>query len=150
MRREYPSAPIVGVGAVIFKEDQVLLIKRRKAPLKGAWSLPGGAQNLGETYKEAAVREVSEETSIIIEVLQIIDVVDSIFKDDRERIQYHYTLIDVLGLWVGGTPIAQDDAMEAKWFDLDEIKGLGLWSETIKIIEKGHKIKNNHLLTVNS
>ncbi|MCW9032628.1 MAG: NUDIX hydrolase [Alphaproteobacteria bacterium] len=145
MSREYPSAPIVGVGAVVFKDEQVLLIKRGNPPRHGEWSLPGGAQDLGETYQETAKREIFEETNISINVLKIIDVVDSILKDDEGRIQFHYTLIDVVALWDSGEVSPNDDALEAKWFNLDQIANLDLWNETIRIITEGHKLKNIHL-----
>ena len=62
--REYPSQPICGVGIVCLKDDRVLLVKRAKPPIKWQWSIPGGGQELGETTREAALRELKEETSI--------------------------------------------------------------------------------------
>ncbi|MEQ9361916.1 MAG: NUDIX domain-containing protein, partial [Rhodospirillales bacterium] len=96
MSREYPERPIVGIGAVVLKDDQVLLIRRGKPPRIGSLSLPGGAQRVGETVNEGALREVMEETGIEAEVLGLIDVVDSMTRDDDGRLQFHYTLIDVV------------------------------------------------------
>ena len=64
MRREYPEAPIVGVGAVVIDGARVLLVRRGQEPLKGEWSLPGGALELGETLQQGVVREVLEETGL--------------------------------------------------------------------------------------
>lgn len=139
MTREYPERPIVGVGAVVLSDDKVLMVRRGKAPGKGHWSLPGGAQKLGETVFETAKREILEETGLTIEVLGLIDVVDSIRPDgkDEEKIQYHYTLVDVVAV-VADTesdePVAGGDAEEAAWLPLSGIPGMDLWSETERII----------------
>lgn len=137
MSREYPERPIVGIGAVVIKNDQVLLIRRGKPPRLGGLSLPGGAQKVGETVFEGALREVTEETGVEAEVLGLIDVVDSMTKDDDGRLQFHYTLIDVVCRWTSGEPKAGGDAADALWMPLADIPGLGLWSETQRIIERG-------------
>lgn len=141
MSREYPARPFVGVGAVIFRDDRVLLIQRGKAPRIGQWSLPGGMQETGETVREAAAREVMEETSIEAEIRGLIDVVDSIQHDDEGRVRLHYTLVDVWGEWRAGDPVAGDDAMAAAWRALPEIEGLRLWSETVRIIREAMKLR---------
>ena len=133
--REYPKRPIVGLGAVIVGPKGVVLIKRGKPPRMGAWSLPGGAQDLGETVKEGLIREVKEETGLDVQVLEIIDVVDSINRDPNGRLQYHYTLIYACVIVTGGTLKADSDAMDAKWFSRYEITELKLWSETSRIID---------------
>ena len=136
MSREYPERPIVGIGAVVIKNDQVLLIRRGKPPRLGGLSLPGGAQKVGETVFEGALREVTEETGVEAEVLGLIDVVDSMTRDDDGRLQFHYTLIDVVCRWTSGEPKAGGDAADALWMPLADISGLGLWSETQRIIER--------------
>ncbi|MEZ7880959.1 MAG: NUDIX hydrolase [Rhodospirillales bacterium] len=133
--REYPKPPLVGLGAEIVGPKGVVLIKRGKPPRMGAWSLPGGAQDLGETVKEGLIREVKEETGLDVQVLEIIDVVDSINRDPNGRLQYHYTLIDACVIVTGGTLKAGSDAMDAKWFSRYEITELKLWSETSRIID---------------
>lgn len=134
MSREYPARPYVGVGAVVFRGERVLLIQRGKPPRIGQWSLPGGMQETGETVREAAAREVLEETGIEAEIKGLIDVVDSIQHDDAGRVRLHYTLVDVWGEWRAGEPVAGDDAMAAAWRTLPEIEALSLWSETVRII----------------
>lgn len=135
MSREYPERPIVGIGAVVLKDDQVLLIRRGKPPRAGSLSLPGGAQRVGETVNEGALREVMEETGVEAVVLGLIDVVDSMTKDDAGRLQYHYTLVDVVCRWIAGEPSASGDAADALWVPLADIPDLPLWSETRRIIE---------------
>jgi len=141
--KSYPSKPVVAVGAIVFKQDEVLLIRRGKEPNKGQWSLPGGRQELGETIAETAVREVAEETAVDVRPACLVDVVDSITKDETGRITYHYTLVELMCLWEGGAPVANDDALDAQWFSLDDLSGLGLWSETEKNIQKAWGLRKN-------
>ena len=136
MSRSYPNRPIVGVGVVVFRDDRVLLIKRGKPPRMGDWSLPGGMQEIGETVFEAAVREVQEETGVTICDIALIDVVDSITLDDDARVQFHYTLIDVVAKWRSGEPAGGSDAMHAEFVSLDDVSKMVLWRETHRIIAK--------------
>jgi ADP-ribose pyrophosphatase YjhB (NUDIX family) len=136
MNREYPDYPIVGIGVVVLLSDQVLMIRRATQPRLGQWSLPGGAQELGETVFEAAQREVLEETGLNIEILGMVDVVDSIRLDDLGRVKYHYTLIDFVALTIGSDmPKAGSDASDVAWMTLEELSKLELWSETFRIIQ---------------
>ena len=132
--RRYPTRPIVGVGTVVLDGDMVLMIQRGKPPRQGSWSLPGGAQELGETIHEAARREVREETGLEIEILGLIDVVDSVRPDADDKIEYHYTLIDMAGHAVGGTLMAGGDAQDCRWFTRPEIDAMDIWPETKRII----------------
>ena len=123
------------------RDGRVLLARRGKEPRKGSWSLPGGAQKLGETVFEAARREIREETGLEIEVLGIVDVVDSIQRDDTGAIHYHYTLVDVLAEPTNGdAAAANDDAAEVAWFLPEDLEPLGLWTETTRIICLGHEM----------
>ncbi|MSO85713.1 MAG: NUDIX domain-containing protein [Rhodospirillales bacterium] len=137
MSREYPDRPVAGVGAVIIERGRVLLVRRGSPPRAGHWSLPGGAQELGETFAEACVRETREETGLVVEVLGLVDVVDSIARDDAGRVRYHYLLADVLARPAGGTLKAASDVTDARWFTPDEAFALPLWSETARVIRKG-------------
>ena len=137
MKREYPEAPIVGVGIVCLRGAEVLLVRRGKPPREGGWSLPGGRQKLGETVREAAARELMEETGIEAAIGALLDVVDSVTKDSDDRVQYHYTLVDFAAVWRSGEPRAGDDAADARWFDAAALDGLDLWDETRRIIALG-------------
>ncbi|MCC6471940.1 MAG: NUDIX hydrolase [Alphaproteobacteria bacterium] len=128
---------MVGIGVVVFRADQVLLIRRGKPPRLGQWSLPGGLQELGETVFQAAVREVREECAVAIEPISIIDIVDAITPDADGRVRFHYTLVEVLAEWRAGAPVAGDDAMDAAWFDPRDVGSLGMWEQTTRIIAKG-------------
>lgn len=134
MRSDYPSRPLVGVGVVVFKAERVLLIRRGKPPHKGRWSLPGGRQRLGETVREAAAREVREEAGLEVEILALLDVVDSLTRDEAGEIAYHYTLIDFLAAWRGGEATPGGDAAEVIWVDPTDLAPYDLWSETQRLI----------------
>ncbi len=141
MSRSYPDRPIVGVGAVVFRDDQVLMIRRGKPQRMGDWSLPGGMQELGETVFDAALREVHEETAVTIQNIALIDVIDSITRDDADRIQFHYTLVDVVADWLAGEPVGGTDAMHAEFMPFHKVAALDLWSETHRIIAKAREMR---------
>jgi 8-oxo-dGTP diphosphatase len=137
MKREYPDFPLVGVGAVIIENGRVLLVKRGHPPLAGEWSIPGGLVELGETLREAAVREAREETCLTVEPTELLGVYDRVLGDDAGRILYHYVLVDFLCRIVGGTAQAADDAEEARWFTAEEAGKLGLAEDTVEVIRMG-------------
>lgn len=139
--REYPDRPFCGVGVVCFKDDQVLLVKRAKPPIRWEWSIPGGGQELGETTRETALRELKEETNIDARLIGLVDVIDSVSRDEDDRIQFHYTLVDFAAEWVSGEPVADDDVSDARWAPLAEIDTLGLWSETIRVIREAERLR---------
>ena len=163
MSREYPDRPIAGVGIVVLKGDSVLMIQRGKAPREGQWSIPGGKQKLGETWRATAVREVREETGVEIEVIGLVDVVDAIVREgdpllpgvrpdpaqagDDRPILYHYTLVDCAAVWTGGEVRAGSDAAHAEWWPLDRLGELPLWSETVRIITEAAALRDNSTRT---
>jgi mutator protein MutT len=134
--REYPERPFVGVGVVVLRGDEVLLVQRGKAPNKGQWSIPGGKQRLGETVMQAVHRELLEETGVKIKQAALLDVVDVIMPDDNGKIQYHYTLVDYQAEWLSGECRSGDDADAVKWVSFDELNSVGLLDKTRDIILK--------------
>ena len=134
-----PLAPVAAVGVVCLRGDDVLLIRRGKPPLLGAWSLPGGRIEWGETARDAALRELKEETGVEAELVSLIDVVDGLFPTDTTPAQ-HYVLIDFAARWRAGAPQPGDDAADASFFAPTELAGLGLWDETIRIIKMAQKL----------
>lgn len=132
--REYPPRPIVGIGIVVLKPDAVLLIQRGKQPNFGTWSLPGGAQELGETCEHAARRELAEETSLCVGSLVLAACIDIIRKDAAGRIHYHYTIIDYAARWRDGEPVAGGDAMAAKFVAFDRLEDYALTAAAQKVI----------------
>ena len=132
--REYPARPIVGIGIVVIKDDTVLLVRRGKPPNVGAWTLPGGAQEVGETAEEAGRRELLEETGLEVDSLHFAAAVDNIRRDSSGRVRFHYTIIDFATRWVAGDPVAATDVTEATWAKLDALGEFNLWSEAHRVI----------------
>ena len=122
--RKYPTAPRVGVLAIARRGDKLLLVRRRNPPDAGKWGFPGGAQELGETVAEAAVRELREETGVEADPSGVLDVVDFIQLDEDGRVRFHYALIAVLLDWRLGEGVAADDAEELRWVTLTEVDAL--------------------------
>jgi 8-oxo-dGTP diphosphatase len=136
MKREYPETPLIGVGAVIVERDRVALVKRGHPPLAGEWSIPGGALEVGEMLREAAVREAREETGLTVATAEILGVYDRVLRDGA-RVLYHYVLIDFLCHPVSGELAAGSDAQEVRWFTREQIDGLSLAADTAEVVRKG-------------
>ena len=119
--RRYPDRPIVAVLAVVLRDDRVLIVQRAQQPNAGRWGFPGGVLELGETVTQGAVRELREETGIVAEPAGWLDVHDAITRDADGRVQFHYLLIAVRGIWQSGEGTAADDAADCAWASRDEI-----------------------------
>jgi 8-oxo-dGTP diphosphatase len=132
--REYPARPFVGIGIVVIKEDEVLLCRRGKPPGVGTWTLPGGAQDLGETCEAAARRELMEETGLSVGALYFCAHVDTIRRDDSGRVRFHYTILDFAARWDSGEPVAGSDVSEVQWAPMNALEPYELWSEAHRII----------------
>ena len=134
--REFPDRPIVGVGAVVLDGGRVLLVKRGHEPLKGEWSLPGGAVELGETLQAAIAREVAEETGLVVEVGPVVEVLDRIRVEPDGRVRFHYVLVDFLCRPSGGTLACASDADEAIWAEVASLDAFRLTDATMGVIRK--------------
>jgi ADP-ribose pyrophosphatase len=134
-KNNYPGKPRVAVGAVVFKEDCVLLVRRGQAPAKDLWAIPGGSVEIGETLQEAAEREILEETGIQIRALKPIYTFDVIDRDTAGKVRFHYVIVDLAAEYVMGEPVAGDDALEARWISAREINGLEVSAATLKLLK---------------
>jgi 8-oxo-dGTP diphosphatase len=137
MKRSYPEHPIIGVGAVIVNGGQVLLVRRATEPLKGDWSVPGGMLELGEKLQDGVRREALEETGLVVEIGEVLDVFDSIFTDDQGRTEYHYVLIDYLCRRISGEATAGTDVSDVKWVSENDLPALGLRDSIQQVVRKG-------------
>ena len=139
LQREYPVAPLVGVGAVIVEDSRVLLVQRGTQPALGRWSIPGGLIEVGEALAEAVVREVSEETGLEVEPVELVELLDRIHRDG-DRVRYHYVIADYLCRVVGGSLKAASDAAAVRWVERAEWNShsaLVLDPVTVRVIEAG-------------
>ena len=132
--REYPTRPFVGIGIVVIKGDHVLLCRRGKPPNVGSWTLPGGAQDVGETCEDAARRELLEETGLSVGPLHFCAHVDTVRRDDDGRVRFHYTILDFAARWEGGEPVANTDVSAVEWAPMDALEPYDLWSEAHRVI----------------
>lgn len=127
--------PQIGVGVVCLRGDEALIIKRGKPPFLGEWSIPGGGLELGETTRQAALRELREETAVEAELIGLIDVIDSIASDENGRLAHHLVIVDFAAVWRAGDPEAGDDALEARFAPREEALRAVSWRETRRVIE---------------
>jgi len=141
MKRHYPDHPLVGVGAVVFKGGEVLLVRRGQEPALGSWSLPGGLVELGETLSAAIQRELTEETGLTVTVLGIAAVVERVFPDPDGAIAYHYVLVDYLCDYSGGELSPGSDITAARFVDLSELAGFDLPQFTADVIRRAWEQK---------
>ena len=139
MQREFPMAPLMGVGAVVVDAGRVLLVRRGSEPMKGQWSIPGGLLELGEPLTGGVVREVREETGLTVEPVELVELLDRIHREG-ERVRYHYVIADYLCRVTGGTLEAASDADAVRWVERAEWNShsaLKLDPLTVRVIEKG-------------
>lgn len=143
IQREFPNAPIIGVGAVVVDQGRVLLVQRGREPSKGKWSLPGGMLELGESLTGGIAREVAEETGLIVEAIELVELIDRIVKEPESggaRIRYHYVIADYLCRVVGGALSPASDAAAVRWAERAEWNShsaLALDPITVRVIEAG-------------
>jgi ADP-ribose pyrophosphatase YjhB (NUDIX family) len=119
--RRYPDRPIVAVLAVVLRGDRVLIVQRAQQPNAGRWGFPGGVLELGETVGDGAMRELREETGIVADSAGVLNVNDAISRDPDGRVQFHYILIAVRGIWRSGDGVAADDAAACAWTTRAEV-----------------------------
>lgn len=139
MQREFPDAPMVGVGAVIVHSGRVLLVQRATEPARGQWSVPGGLVELGESLEKAVMREVQEETGLAVEPVALVELLDRIHHD-AGQVRYHYVIADYLCKVVGGELHAASDAAAVRWVERAEWNshsGLVVDPVTVRVIETG-------------
>ncbi len=136
MRRRYPDAPVVSVGAVVVREGRVLMAQRGHPPGEGMWAFPGGVVDLGETLAEAVEREIREECGIRVRVLRPFAVVDRILRDAAGRVEYHYVIVDMLAEWVEGEVRPSSDARRVGWFTVEELERLPLTRGVLELAKR--------------
>jgi len=139
--REYPDRPVVGVsGVVILRGGGIVLVQRQNPPLEGQWSLPGGVLDLGESMVDGLVREVREETGLIVVPGPLIDVIEHVERDADGRVRYHYIVVDYVCRG-GGSPKAAEDAVAVAVASPADLGPYDLASRTIDIIHRACRLE---------
>ena len=140
MRREYPCQPVVGVGVVIVDCGKLVLVKRGAEPALGKWSFPGGAVELGEAVRDAAVREAKEECGLDVDLVDGVpmDVYDILKVDEIERLRYHYILLQFLARPKEGILKPTSDVTDARWVPLEEVENYDL-TESVRLFFRKHR-----------
>jgi 8-oxo-dGTP diphosphatase len=135
---------MLGVGALIFHEDYILMAERGGEPLKGWWSIPGGLVETGESLKDAIRREVREETALNVQPLVVIEIFERIMCDAEGAAEYHYVLIDYICRIESGTPFAGDDVSRVEWVRQNDLPRLQITEGTLAVIEKGFRERGKY------
>jgi ADP-ribose pyrophosphatase len=135
-KEEYPDQPRVAVGAIVFKDSKVLLVRRGKPPARDLWAIPGGSVEVSETLQRAAEREIYEETGITIQALEPIYTFDYIERDEFGCARFHYVIVDLTADYVGGEPRPGDDAVEARWVSSRELASLRVSLKTLHLLKE--------------
>jgi 8-oxo-dGTP diphosphatase len=138
IKRRYPEHPLVGVGAVIFKGEEVLLVRRGQEPALDSWSLPGGLVEVGETLTAAITRELAEETGLTVRLLGLAAVLERIFPDEAGKIAYHYVLIDFVCEYLAGELSPASDITAAQFVALSDLPRFDLPRFTSDVIQRAH------------
>jgi len=134
--RTYPTAPLLGVSASVFRDGKVLLARRGRPPLAGLWSLPGGLVEPGETMADAAAREVFEETGVSAEIGGIADVIEIILNDEDGAVERHYVLLSFAARWISGDGETSAEASDIAWLRPDELGSLEMTEGTEAVVAK--------------
>ena len=132
----YPNRPLVAVGAVVFKEDKVLLVLRAKPPAENHWTIPGGSVELGETLQEAAEREIREETGLTIQAGEPVYTFDVIERDSNGAILFHYVIVDLAADYVSGELRPGDDATDVCWASFRDVESLKVSAATRMLLKE--------------
>ena len=132
---DYPDKPRIAVGAIVFKGNQVLLVRRANPPSRDVWAIPGGNVKLGESLQQAAEREILEETGVRIHAGDPVFTFDFIDRDDAGRVKFHYVIVDMLAEYISGEPHPGDDAADARWVSPRAIQTLKVSAMTLKLLK---------------
>jgi len=136
LQRNYPDRPLLGVGALVFRDDRILLVRRANPPLQGEWSIPGGLVETGETTKEAIIREVREETGLEVEPVKLVEVFERILRDQDGSVEYHFVLVDYQCRVISGEAQAASDVGEVRWAKREELELLAVAKDTCDVIRR--------------
>ena len=122
--RSYPSRPILAVSAAIIRDGKVLIVRRARPPARGVFTLPGGGVEAGETLHEAVIREVLEETGLVIAPIALAGHREVIARDGDGKVARHFVILPFAARWISGDVVLNEELAEAHWLALAELEGL--------------------------
>ena len=122
--RSYPERPILAVSAAIVRAGGVLVVRRARSPAQGLFTLPGGVVAIGETLTQAVIREVREETSLVIEPVGLAGFRETITRDGADRVERHFVILPFAAHWRAGEALLNEELSEARWVRPAELAGL--------------------------
>lgn len=138
VNRRFPQHPLVGVAALVFREQSVLLVQRGREPGYGLWSLPGGLVELGERLDQAIEREVLEECGLQVQAQDLVAALDRVIRSDDGRVEYHYVLLDFICRFRSETeqPQASSDALAGAFVPLADLDSYPMTAGTLDVIRR--------------
>lgn len=134
--RERPLSPVVAVGAVIVQNDRAVIVRRRHAPGRGEWTLPGGRVEWGEALVEAVRREMREETGLDVVVGPVVELFERIERSADGGVTVHFVVVDYICAASAGTLHAGDDAEVAVWVGVDELAAYRVGPHAADVIRR--------------
>jgi len=134
---EYPERPVPAAAGVVFRGNDVLMVKRGGPPHQGRWSVPGGAVEEGETVEFAVIRELLEETAVRVRPVKVVLAHDLIEREPNDRVRFHYAIVDILCEYVEGDPMPASDAVNARWIPVRELHEYNVSEGALKAIAAG-------------
>jgi 8-oxo-dGTP diphosphatase len=138
--RDYPERPFLAASLAVFRSGQVLLIRRAKPPFAGAYSLPGGLVETGESLEEAALRELREEAQIEARIIAFNQHVEVIDRDPEDRVRSHYVIASFAGEWITGEAAPGPETEEAVWVWPVQLKSLNCTPHLAAVVEAAEKL----------
>ncbi len=124
--RLYPARPILAASLAVFKGERLLIARRARAPLVGHYSLPGGVVEIGETLREAALRELAEEVGVEAEIVGFVAHVEPIVREG-DRVRSHFVIAAFAARWRSGDARASAEVDDFVWIEPEDI---GNWRTT--------------------
>jgi ADP-ribose pyrophosphatase YjhB (NUDIX family) len=132
--------PRLAVSACVWRDGRVLIVRRGKPPITGIWSLPGGRVEPGETLRDAAARELQEETGVSADLQHLVDVAEVIRRDGDGELTYHYAIACFTGPWIAGDGRAASDASDVQWISPDDLEGIDFTPGTAEVVRRARRM----------
>ena len=137
---QHDSRPALGVSIAVFREGRVLVATRTKPPFVGAYSLPGGHVEAGETLEQAALRELYEEVAVTARIIGFNQHVETIRWENARQLSRQYVIASFVGAWVSGEGRPNHEVGEILWITPQELVKLPTTPALSAIVEDARRI----------